>query len=87
MNPRCLVIKSLARSECYTIWESVGIIEYRQLGLLVLSLGTVEKGYVAYGPKKAKGLKYPSLNTRAPNFRIIRVPMIYKGLVILGALG
>jgi hypothetical protein len=47
----------------------------------------VEKGHVMSGPKKAKGLKYPSLNTRALNFWIIRVPMIYKGLVILGALG
>jgi len=87
MNPRCLVIKSLARSECYTIWELAGIIEYRRLGWLVLSFGTVEKGHFVSGRKKAKGLKYPSLNTRAPNFRIIRVPMVYKGLVILGALG
>jgi hypothetical protein len=80
-------MKSLARSECYTIWELAGIIEYRRLGCLALSLGTAEKGRVVYGPKKANGLKYHSLNTRAPNLRIIRVPMIYKGLVILGALG
>ena len=87
MNPRCLVIKSLARSECYTIWEWAGIIEYRRLGWLALSFGTVEKGHVVSGPKKVKGLKYPSLNTRALNFRIVRVPLVYNGLVILGALG
>jgi hypothetical protein len=80
-------MKSLARSQCYTIWELAGIIEYRRLGCLTLLLETVQKGHVVSGPRKAKGLKYPSLNTRAPKFRIIRVPMIYKGLVIFGALG
>ena len=87
MNPRCLVIKSLARSECYTIWESAGIIEYRRLGWLVLLLGTVEKGHVVSSPKKAKELKYHPVNTRALNFGIVRVPVMYGGLVILGALG
>ena len=85
------MIKSPAGSECYTIWKFTGITMSRYFrcrpGRLVLLLGMVGSGGAASGPKKAKGLKYNSLNTCAPNVGIVRVPVMYSGLMILGVLG
>jgi hypothetical protein len=60
-------MKSLARTECYTIWESAGIIEYRRLGRLVLSLKPVKRACCAW-PKKSKGVKIPAFKYARAKF-------------------